>query len=283
MAMSKHTRSNGLRTSAFLRVERDFAHVGGIRWRNRILPLLGTGIAVGSIGMTTSAHASTSSSFSSQTADAIVAQARAAMTTAGSVSASGEGPLSIPGVGKVITSENDYTSGTSGSQVMKMTSTHLKSGVVLPSASVLDVGGQLFVDANASFWSSSAGLTNAEAHGAANRWVQIQTSSDLYESAAADLTMPSLVTDLFSSHNYHKGPVRTVDGVRSIAITYMNSGNDPGQATCYIALGGHHLPVSVTLGGISLRLKSWGQTKAVMAPAGVVQLGNLLPPSESTT
>ena len=283
MAISKPTRSSLLRGSTWFRVvERHFTHVDGNRWSKRVLPLVGTSIVVGSIVVTTSAHATTPS-FSSQPADAIVAQARAAMTSAGSVSASGDGPLSIPGVGKVITRENDYTSATSGSQVMTMTSAHLKSGIVLPSASVLDVGGQLFVDANASFWSSFAGLTNVEAHGAANRWVQIQPSSDLYALAAADLTMPSLLTDLFSSDHFHKGPVRTIDGVRAIAITYKNSGNDSGQATCYVALGGQHLPVSVTIGGFSLRLRSWGETKEVTAPAGAVQLASLLPPSESVT
>ena len=275
------TPSRGADKRDSVRVENGSAGVDGSRWKKRLLPVVGASLIVGSLGVTTSAHATTPS-FRSQSAGAIVAQARAAMTTAGSVSASGEGPVSIPGVGKVIAGESDYTSATSGSQILKMTSSHLKAGVVLPWASVLDVGGQLFVDANASFWSSSAGLSDVEAHGAANRWVQIQPSSDLYAPAAADLTMPSLMTDLFHSDSYHKGGVRTIDGVRSIAITYKNSGNDSGQTTCYIALGGAHLPVSVTLGGLSLRLRSWGQTQAVTAPTGVVQLSNLLPPSEAT-
>jgi hypothetical protein len=144
------------------------------------------------------------------------------------------------------------------------------------------VDGQLYVDANAAFWSSTAGLSEAEAANAASRWVQIQSSSPLYGPVAADLTMPSLITDLFSSSNYHKGHVRTIDGVRSIAITYMNSGNDAGKATCYVELGGKHLPVSVTLGGLSFRLEGWGKTKAVTAPTGAVQLSNIIPPSVST-
>jgi len=281
MAMKRHANTNRLRWNAPLRAVRGLSLPDRLRWRNRILPLVGACIIVCSIGMTTSARA-TPSTFSSQTADEIVAQARAAMTSAGSVSASGEGPVSIPGVEKVIARENDYTSAASGSQLLQMTSRHLKSGIVLPTASVLDVGGQLFVDANASFWTSSAGLTNLEGNAAANRWVQIQASSDLYAFATADLTMPSLLTDLFSSDKYHKGPVRTIDGVRTIAIGYKNSGYDSGQATCYVALGGQHLPVSVTLAGLSLRLRSWGQTKAVTAPPGAVQLSQLLPPSEST-
>jgi hypothetical protein len=282
MTTSTPTPSRGADKRDSVRADNGPARVDGSRWKTRLLPVVGASLIVGSMGATTSAHATTPS-FGSQSAGAIVAQARAAMTSAGSVTASGEGPVSIPGVGKVMAGESDYTSATSGSQILKMTSTHLKPGVVLPSASVLDVGGQLFVEANASFWSSSAGLSNVEARGAANRWVQIQPSSDLYAPAAADLTMPSLMTDLFNSDSFHKGGVRTVDGVRSIAITYKNSGNDSGQTTCYIALGGTHLPVSVTLGGLSLRLRSWGQTQAVAAPTGVVQLSNLLPPTESTT
>jgi hypothetical protein len=191
--------------------------------------------------------------------------------------------VSIPGVGKVTADEVDYASATAGSQVLRFTSAHPKAETLLPSASVLDVGGQLFVDASSSFWVSSAGLTHTEALEAANRWVQIQSSSALYAPAAADLTMPSLLTDLFSSKNYKRGSVRTIDGVRSIAITYMNTGYDSGKTTCYVELGGNHLPVLVTVGGLSLHLKSWGQTKAITAPLNPVQLSSLLPPSESTT
>jgi len=254
----------------------------GFSWRNGLLPLLGVCAVVGSVGVTTSAHAATSS-FGSQTANAIIAQSRAAMSSAGSVDARGNGSMEISGIGEVTLNESDYTSATSGSQILKMTSAHLKSGSVLPSASVSDVGGQLFVEANAPFWSSSAGLSDTEAFNAANRWVQIQSSSPLYASAAADLTMPSLLADLFSSHSFHKGQVRTIDGVRSVAVTYTNTGEDPGHATCYIALGGKHLPVAVSLGGISLRFASWGQTKAVTAPPHPAQLSSIVPPIESTT
>jgi hypothetical protein len=269
------TRCNGLEVD-------QFGPVQGFGLRRKLLPLVGAGILVGCLGVTTPAHATTPS-FGSQTADAIIAQTRAAMSSAGSVSASGKGSMKISGVGNVTVSEHDYSSMTSGTQILQITSTHVKAGTTLPSASVLDVGGQLFVDANAPFWASSAGLTDAEAVNAANRWVQIQPSSPLYATAAADLTMPSLLTDLFSSHNFHKGNVRTIDGVRSIAITYTNTGEDSGHATCYVALGENHLPVSISLGGESFRFSSWGQMKAVTAPPNPAQLSNILPPSESTT
>jgi hypothetical protein len=249
----------------------------GVGWRNSLVPLVGVSIVVGSTGVKASAHAATSS-FGSQTANAIIAQSRAAMSSAGSVSASGNGSAKIYGIGKVTVDENDYSSTTSGSQTLKITSAHLKSGTVLPSASTLDIGGQLFVKANAPFWSSSAGLSGMEALAAANRWVQIQSSSPLYATAAADLTMPSLLTDLFSSDNFHKGHIRTVDGVRSIAITYTNTGEDSGHATSYIALGGKHLPVSITIGGESFRFSSWGQMKAVTSPPNPAQLSNIVPP-----
>ena len=257
------------------------AHPFGFRWRAGLPPLVGACIVMGAMGITTSAPAA-SPSFGSQTASVIIAQSRAAMASAGSVSASGKGSGKIPGLGKVTFTEIDYSATTSGSQVLKMTSAHAKSGTALPSATTLDVGGQLYVQANAPFWSSSAGLTDAEAVHAANQWVQIQPSSSLYATAAADLTMPSLLTDLFSSANFHKGTVRTIDGVRAIAITYTNTGEDPGQATTYVALGGKHLPVSVSIGGESIRFTSWGRTKTITAPPNTVQLSSLLPPSEST-
>jgi hypothetical protein len=277
---SKRTRLNGLKSDQ-PRAAGSSAHEYGSGWRQRLLPLVGASIVVGSLGVTMTADATTPS-FGSQTASAIIAQSRAAMSSAGSVTAGGAGAVNIPGVGKVTVHENDYTSATSGSQILKMTSAHLKAGIVLPSASVLDVGGQLFVKANDSFWSSSSGLSHAESVAAANRWVQIRSSSSLYAQAAADLTMPTLLTDLFNANNFQKGHIRTIDGVRSIAITYTNTGGDAGHATCYIALGGKHLPVSVTFGGLSFRFSSWGNTKLVTAPPSPVQLSNLLPPSEST-
>jgi hypothetical protein len=280
MSITNRTRWNGRRKNTQLGAGGKSAHAYGMG--RRLLPLVGACVVLGCIGVTTSSQATTPS-FASQTADVIIAQARAAMSSAGSVTASGKGTERLPGAGKVTANENDYSSAASGSQVLTVTSAHPKSGTVLLSASVLDVGGQLFVDANAPFWSSSAGLSNAVAVKAANRWVQIQPSSALYATAAADLTMPSLLTDLFSSDNYKKGSVRTIDGVRTIAITYMNTGYDSGKTTCYVELGGKHLPVLATVGGLPLRLKSWGQTKAITAPPSPVQLSNLLPPSESTT
>jgi hypothetical protein len=280
MDINTRTRSSNSNTHQLGAMSGSHAH--GVGRRTSLLSLVGVCLAASSIGVTTPAHAATPS-FGSQPASAIIADARAAMSSAGTVTASGNGSAKIPGVGTVKVNENDYSSTTSGSQILKISSTHPKAGTVLPSASVLDVGGQLFVEANAPFWSSSAGLSATEAQSAANRWVQIQTSSPLYTTAAADLTMPTLITDLFNSHNFHKGHVQTIDGVQAIAISYKNTGEDSGTATAYIALGGRHLPVSVAIGGESIRFTSWGQMKALTAPANPVQLSSILPPTESTT
>ncbi len=42
--------------------------------------------------------------------------------------------------------------------------------------------------------------------------------------------------------------------------------------TCYIATGGAHLPVSVAIGGLVLRLGSWGSSEPPVAPAGAITL-----------
>jgi hypothetical protein len=224
----------------------------------------------------------TSTAFASQSAGAIVSQARAAMAAEGSVSAVGRGSGTASGVGKVEMNEQDYTAATSGIQQLKMTSSR-STGTGLFSASTTDVDGQLYVDANAPFWVGSAGMTESQAVVLENRWIEIPSSSPLYTTAAADLTLPSLLTDLFSAKNYHKGKVLSVDGVRSIAITYSNSGLDAGPATCEIALGGKHLPVSSTIAGLTVRFESWGKTRPVSAPAGAVSLSSLVPPAEATT
>ncbi len=281
MTRSTRTHSDGADARKQLGIGARAAHPYGFPWRKGLPPFVGACIVMGAMGITTSAHAA-SPSFGSQNAAVIIAQSRAAMASAGSVNASGKGSGKIPGLGKITIIEINYSAATSGSQVLKTVAARKNAGIALPSATTLDVGGQLYVRANSLFWSSFSALTETEAVQAANKWVQIQPSSSLYAIAAADLTMPSLLTDLFSSDNFHKGNVRTIDGVRAIAITYTNTGEDPGHATAYVALGGKHLPVSVSIGGESVRFTSWGQTKAITAPANPVQLTSLLPPSEAT-
>ncbi len=216
------------------------------------------------------ASASTSGA-SSKSAAAIIAEARASMIRAGSVRATGGGTTSIPGVGKATLTESDYSNGTSGSQVLSMTSDRARPGQ-LPSATTLDVDGSVYVDADAPFWSSSVGLDSVEALQVADRWVQVPRSSPVYGPAAADLTMPSLTQDLFSGKSYHKGAVRKIDGVQSVEITYTNSGQDAGPVTCFVAVGGTHLPVSVAIGGLVLHLGSWGSSEPPAAPAGAIPL-----------
>lgn len=219
-----------------------------------------------------SASAATSS-FSSQSASSIVSAARTAMIAAGSVSSVGSGPVNYPGVGRVTVSETNYSGRTSGSQIIKTTSA---SSAALPEASTLVVNGALYVNANAKFWSSAAGFSDAQGNLVAQRWVEIPRSNSLYKEAASDLTMSSLAMDLFDAKSYHRGPVRTVDGIRAIEITYRNSGPDSGSATAFISLGGKHLPIVVTIGSLPFQLGSWGVAKPVSAPQGSVPLSTLL-------
>ncbi len=224
----------------------------------------------------------TSSDFNAQSANTIVEHARAAMAEAGSVSASGHGFGTASGGGKVEIRESDYTGATSGTQQLEITSTD-GSGVNLPAASTVVVDGRVYVDADAEFWTTSAGLSNTQAAAAANRWVQIPSTNPFYALAAADLTMPSLISDIFSAKKFHKGRIVSVDGVRAIPIMYTNTGNDSGPAICDVALGGNHLPVAVTIDGITLHLTLWGRTKAVTAPVGALLLPSTSSGGETTT
>lgn len=171
----------------------------------------------------------------------------------------------------------NYAGKTSGSQIITSTSGQSGSSATLPAATTLVVGSTLYFNANAEFWSSVAGFSDAQSNLVAQKWVQIPTSISLYGKASADLTMPSLTKDLFYAKTYHKGGVRTVNGIRAIAITYMNGGRyDPGRAIAYVALGGKHLPVSVTIGNLPFQLGSWGVAKTVAAPQGSVPISSLL-------
>lgn len=229
---------------------------------------------------TISASAATSG-FSSLPAGAIVALARSAMTQAGSVSASGGGQVTASGAGVVTFNETNYSGKTSGSQMVTVSSVQSGSTANFPAGSVLVVHGALYVNANAALWSSSAGYSNTKSILLEQKWVQVPPSSSFYDKAAADLTMSSLTKDLFHAKSYHKGSIRTVDGVRVIEITYANTGADAGRVSAYIALGGKHLPVSVTIGGVALQLGSWGVAKTVTTPQGSVPLASVLTSSST--
>jgi hypothetical protein len=234
-------------------------------------------LALLALGVTTTASA-TSRGANAKAALALVAEARAAMTAAGSVSAIGGGTARIPGIGSATVTESDYADTTSGSQMVRVTSGSSGSGAQ-PSAATLDLRGTVDVDADASFWSTSVGVADAEANQLANRWVEIPGSSPAYGSAAADLTMPSLTQDLFDARSYQEGRTQTVDGVRTVAVTYRNTGNDAGPVTCYLGISSH-LPVAVTIGGLTLHLSAWGTVRALSPPTDVI----LLPaPTTSST
>jgi len=233
------------------------------------------------LGASGPAVASSSASGSgSGSASTIVAEARAAMARAGSVSAHGTGTTTLPGVGRATLTETDYAGTTSGSQMVSMTSPDA-GPASLPSATTVDVSGDVYVNANSPFWTATVGMGPTPAARIAGQWVRIPAGSPVHVSAAADLTMPSLIHDMFHAKRYHRAAVLTVDGVRVVAVTYQNTGNDSGPVTCDLALGGSHLPVFVTIGGLSLHLGSWGRTQPLAAPAGAVPLPNLNPSAAS--
>jgi len=239
-----------------------------------VLALLGvSGRAVAS-SSNASSNASSNPAAGAASAGAVVAEAQEAMARAGSVTAQGAGTTTLPGVGRATLTETDYAGPTSGSQVLSTTSPGA-SPDTLPSADTLDVSGAVYVNADAPFWTATVGMAPASATPIAGRWVRIPEGSPAYADAAADLTMPSLIHDLFHARHYQLTGVRTVDGQRVVTLADRNTGNDAGPVTVAVSLGGSHLPVLVTIGGLPLRLGSWGRTQPLAAPAGSVPIPDL--------
>jgi hypothetical protein len=222
------------------------------------------------LGVTTNA-AATSPGTNAKAALSLVSEARAAMAAAGPVSATGGGSTHMAGIGRVAVTESDYAATTSGSQMVTMTS-RAATPTPLPTATTVDVAGSVYVDADAAFWSASMGVGGSQAEAVADHWVEIPKTSPYYAPAAADLTVPSLIQDLFDANRYHLGRGQTIDGVRVVPITYQNSGDDSGPVTCYVAVGGRHLPVEVTVSGLTLHLSGWGKPRVVAAPAGAIPM-----------
>lgn len=215
------------------------------------------------------------SSFSSQSAAKIMAAARSAMRHAGSVVASGSGEVSVKGLGNAHISELNYSGPTSGTEISSFTSTN--KNAVLPSGSAVLVNGALYVYANKAFWATDPKVTTKQAVTLAFRWITIPKSSALYTNEVADLTMSSLITDLFTATRYRKGAVRSVNGVQAIAISYKTSGIDAGQSTALVPISGSHLPLSVSETGIPFKLDSWGTRKKVATPKGSVPFQSIVP------
>ena len=136
------------------------------------------------------------------------------------------------------------------------------------------INGSLYVKADAPFWSGSAGVPKQTAALMANKWVSIPKGSPLYAPASADLTLASLTKDMFDASTYHKGPIHTVNGVRTIEISYTNRGTDAGAGSASISLGAKHYPVSVTIGGVPFKFGSWGTIKNVTVPAKAVPISS---------
>ncbi len=88
--------------------------------------------------------------------------------------------------------------------------------------------------------------------------------------------MASLTKDMFDATTYHKGPILTVNGIRSVEITYTNRGTDAGSGSAAISLGAKHYPVTVTIGGVPLSLNGWGTTKSVAVPSNPVPITNFV-------
>jgi hypothetical protein len=244
------------------------------------LVLAGCGSSAASTSSTTPA----SSLFVSQTAGEIALQAEHAMTAAGSVASNIDAVVKIPDLGKVSFRENNDSGPDSGSQTLAM-SADAPGTTPLVTVSVLDVDGDLYNNGNAAFWTTNAGMASVQSVALAGKWVQIPAGTSFYTQAADDLTMSTLVRDSFDATAFHKGAVKTVDGVPAIAITYTNGGVDKGSAVANIAVDGKHLPVSVTIQSLALHLGPRGKPVVVTPPQGWVSMESVLAtvPSGSTT
>ncbi len=143
------------------------------------MPLLAVGCLVGVIA-TTSTPASGATGFANESASSIVAAARSAMTSAGAVSATGTDTEDVAGLGTVHYTVTNYSGPTAGSQVLKSTGTQTHSSSAAPSETTLIKNGALYVNANAPFWSGSAGVPQQTAALMANKWISIPKGSALY-------------------------------------------------------------------------------------------------------
>jgi hypothetical protein len=117
-------------------------------------------------------------------------------------------------------------------------------------------------------------LPAEEARSYAGAWVRVPPSNRLYRAAAADVTLPSFVSDLRLTGPFAAAPQTLVGGVHAAGV----SGRDfSAPATLYYVPGSRPLPVEEVVraqgGSSTVVISGWNENVDVTAPRTSRALG----------
>jgi hypothetical protein len=205
--------------------------------------------------------------FGTESPSAIISAARAEMTLEGSFMVTSRSATTINKT-PVVVAGTGWVGRNSGSQEVTYSYAPGHTGPALPSGITLDVAGTVYFKGNAQYLEDYANLSAATATQAANQWIRIPSTSDLYHEALIDLTLPSFMHDFFDATVFRKG----TSAGSYINISYTNIGVDGGEATCSVALAGKHLPRTINIGSGVTSFSHWGVKPPLAMPAATLTL-----------
>jgi hypothetical protein len=143
-------------------------------------------------------------------------------------------------------------------------------------AQVIEVGGQLYFQADATYWSSHFDLPKSVTDQLGGKWVNVPTNSDAMKQAAAVLKMPTIVDQLLAlSGVISKGPAPAKDEVALTGTVPFNDFNkDSGagdSATVVVSAKSPFLPISISFsdpdnGSTTMTFSKWGEPVALVPP-----------------
>ena len=180
------------------------------------------------------------------------------------------------------------TGTTTGAQTLTV-----KKGSLSEQVTAMVVGSTGYVKANAAALHNVIGLTNAQSHKYAGKWLSFPTTNSALGQLVGGLLNSQVASELQMSGPYSYGTVTTVNGQKALAVHGAVSTQSGAKVPeiLYVAATGTPLPIEEVTnpkrsGGSSaihgtVTFSHWGETTTKTAPGTSVSLLKLVPGATS--
>ena len=176
---------------------------------------------------------------------------------------------------------------TSGTQTLTVT-----NGKSVEHVHAVVVGSTGYINGNATALEKVLGLTSAQAHTYAGRWLSFPTSDTGLATLVQGLLISQVPEELQMAGPLKFDAATTIDGQRVRGVRgYVSSGSDKVTVVLYVPASGTPLPIEeVTNPGASAKSSSirgsvsfsdWGENTSIKAPSKSTSLLKLAPASSS--
>ena len=149
-------------------------------------------------------------------------------------------------------------------------------------ATTVLVGGTAYISGNEQGMISFFGMPSSLGSSLGGRWVSLQPSDSGYQSVAANVTLPTALTNVTPTGTLITGKRTKIAGhwVRSISGAGQGGG---GRITLFVTADSRSLPVEAvesvragaTLKGEIVKFSKWGEQVNVTAPTGAIPISTI--------